>query len=198
MTHALPRGMTVAEFLSWQGGDPNRHYELIDGQIVMMAPTTHRHARIVANLIGLLDGLLPDGSAFGLAAAGGIGRPDREHQWYEADVVVSALKAGVEQLIERPIVVAEVLSASTEHTDRSVKAPDYRAIDSVQEILFIEQNRPLVETVRRTDGDRWLSLLAIGLDAEVRLDSLGVSFQLRRLYRRVSLDDDGTARHLPT
>jgi Uma2 family endonuclease len=92
-----------------------------------------------------------------------------------------------QQALPEPVLIAEILSASTEAHDRMVKLADYRHIPSVQEVLLVAQNGPFVEVHRRLDGDRWLTDLIRGLDAAVRLDSLGLDLPLAEVYRGVDL-----------
>src|SRR5260370_1604771 len=57
------------------------------------------------------------------------------------DVVVSCDLAdhGESQIIDSPVLVVEVLSRSTEMTDRFVKLSLYQAKETIQEIIFINQ-----------------------------------------------------------
>jgi Uma2 family endonuclease len=49
MATAAPRRMTLAEFLEWHD-DTDTCYELIDGEIVAIAPPRDVHGTIVMNL----------------------------------------------------------------------------------------------------------------------------------------------------
>jgi Uma2 family endonuclease len=50
MATPAPRRMTLAEFLEWDDGTDTL-YELIDGQVVAMAPARDAHGTIIANLV---------------------------------------------------------------------------------------------------------------------------------------------------
>ena len=78
-----------------------------------------------------------------------------------------------------PTVVFEVLSPSTERYDRTLKFERYRGIDSLREHVLIAQDEPLVTTHYLSDGGVWsFGPTAKGLDATVRLTSLGVDLPL--------------------
>lgn len=190
MSQALPKGMTVADFLGWQGGDPDRHYELIDGQIVMMAPTTTLHAWLLSTLSSLFHRKLAPGSGFFVYTDVGVERPDRSDLCYEADLVVTTTRPTRNtKTVREPLLVAEILSPSTETKDRFVKGQDYRLIPSVQEILFVAQDRPAVEIWRRFETDRWLTVLATGLHAEADISCLNCTLSMPELYGEVTFDD---------
>ncbi len=179
--------MTVEEFLQWESGDDHR-YELIDGRVVMMAPVSDAHGTLVINLGSLIRPSLTGRRHCRVVAEGAIARAERNDRCYQADVVVTCARpeAG-RKLLQEPVLIAEILSPSTTEKDRRIKVPDYRQIPSVREILIIAQDRAHVELLRQLDDDRWLTILAIGLDAAVTLESVGLRLALADLYQDVAL-----------
>lgn len=179
--------MTLDEFLAWGGGGDAR-YELIDGSVFLMAPASEPHGTLVMNLGRLLGNALAGRRPCRVVAEAAIARSAARHRCFQADVAVTcAPPARGRILVDQPLLIAEVLSPSTEATDRRIKVPDYRAIGSVEEILLIDQDRPFVELLRRLDGERWLTVLAVGLEATLTLESVGVDLRLEELYRDVEL-----------
>ena len=57
--------------------------------------------------------------------------------------------------ITNPVLVAEVLSDTTEAYDRGAKAAHYRRLLALQECVLVSQAEPLVEVYRRTEAGRW-------------------------------------------
>lgn len=185
--------MTLDEFLLWDSGD-DRRYELIAGEVVMMAPATEPHGTLVMNFGASLRPTLSKRPPCRVVAEGAITRPGARDRCYHADVVVTCTPpARGRILIEQPVLIAEVLTPSTESTDRRIKVPDYRAIPGLREILLIDQSRAFVELLRRLGGDHWLTILAIGIDATVTLESLDLELRLADLYRDVELDEDAAS-----
>ncbi|MHB9026586.1 MAG: Uma2 family endonuclease [Armatimonadota bacterium] len=86
-----------------------------------------------------------------------------------------------------PTVLIEVLSDSTEAYDRGKKSEFYRTIPSLQEYLFIAQDRPHVERYRR-QGPNWLLTEYSAVEDEVALDSIGCTLSLAAIYERVQFD----------
>ena len=85
--------------------------------------------------------------------------------------------------------VSEVLSPSTANDDRQIKVPIYRQIPSIREILLLDPMRMYAEVLRRLDGERWLSDLAVLPDARLRLESIGLDIALADLYAGLPLDE---------
>lgn len=80
-----------------------------------------------------------------------------------------------------PSVIIEVLSDSTRRFDREDKYTGYKSIASLREYVLVEQDRPWIEVLTRTD-DGWLSR-DYGAGAEVRIDSLAIGVPVDEIYQ---------------
>jgi len=178
--------MTVAEFLAWDGFDHGHRYQLIDGTIVMMTPTLGNHNVLVSALSREL-GVALKGTRFRVFVLGGVARSRKADRWFEADVMVTA-EPGNLRFYSEPLLVAEVLSPSTEDLDRRIKLPDYRRLPSVGEILLLDQFRPYVEVHRRPTqvGGEWTVALLTDLGDTLELVSLPLRLPLSDLYEGVT------------
>src|ERR1039457_3906931 len=87
--------------------------------------------------------------------------------------------------LTNPALLVEILSPSTEDYDRGKKAKLYRAIPSLQELLFIAQDSYEVELYRRQADGSWLLIEAKGLESAITLTSIGYTLSLRELYEKV-------------
>jgi Uma2 family endonuclease len=92
--------------------------------------------------------------------------------------------------LTNPTLLVEVLSPSTEAYDRGKKAKLYRAIPSLQELLFIAQESYEVELYRRQPDGTWSLIEARGLESAIALTSIGYTLSLRELYERVLGDSE--------
>ena len=103
------------------------------------------------------------------------------------DVVVSSDMADhrESQIIDSPVLVVEVLSKSTEMTDRFVKLALYQAKESIHEIIFISQVIQRVEIFSRS-ATGWL-YQQYGTGQSFHLVSLDIEIEVRQLYRRLSV-----------
>jgi Uma2 family endonuclease len=93
---------------------------------------------------------------------------------------------GHRDIITNPSVVVEVLSESTERWDRGGKFAQYRRVASLREYVLVSQDAMRVEWFTREDSGAWTYREAVGPGGVVRLDGLGVSLGLGRIYRKVA------------
>lgn len=89
-------------------------------------------------------------------------------------------------LITNPTIIVEVLSPSTEAYDRGKKFNFfYRTIETLREYVLIDQDRVLVEHLRRSDERTWLLTVLENLAETLVLESIGVSIPVSEIYQRV-------------
>jgi Uma2 family endonuclease len=179
--------LTVEEFLDSCPND-DRHYELFDGVIVAMAPPAIAHQRIAATLtarlVAAVEANRPDcavGSQAGIAPQGLGGR-----NYFEADIVVTCRFANDYRGINaEPALIVEIQSPSTERDDHFIKLPQYQAIPSAQEILYIESERVAATIYRRDPAGSWQTIEIAGPQARLRLQTIGLDIPLTAIYRGV-------------
>ena len=175
--------MTLESFLDWDDGT-DRRYELIAGRPMAMAPPAEAHGTVVANIIGALASRLPDRCR--VVSEAGVVLAGRNDTYYQADIAVSCSPIGPDsRWATNPVVLIEVLSPSTQAHDRGTKLPDYREVPSVQDIVLVSSDSRRVEHWHRAD-DGWHVRDLIG-DAELNLDSVGVSLPFETIYRAIGL-----------
>lgn len=79
-----------------------------------------------------------------------------------------------------------MLSPSTENYDRGKKFHFfYRTIETLREYVLIDQDRVLVEHLRRSDERTWLLTVLEDLSETLVLESIGVSIPVGEIYQRV-------------
>ncbi|GAC1349994.1 MAG: Uma2 family endonuclease [Ktedonobacteraceae bacterium] len=164
----------------------DRHYEYYDGEVRLMAGGTSNHATISLNCGVALDQALGDDAVCRPYVTNKLVRVAPTKALIP-DVVVSCDMAdhGESQIIDSPILVVEVLSRSTEMTDRFVKLALYQAKESIQEIIFISQVIQRVEIFTRSSTG-WI-YHQYGARQSFFLTSLDIEIELRQLYRRLSI-----------
>lgn len=182
------RPMEVGEFLSWEGGGDTR-YQLRDGVPVAMAPPSTAHGILCAHITAALVAALAKRPPCEAISEAGVLSPTRARTYHQADIAVTCApqKSG-ESIVGAPLLVVEVLSPSTVDDDRRTKLPDYRAIESVQEVVLIDSRFVYCEVHRRQPDSRWVTDLLRDRDAVLRLDSVGLTASLDDLYRNVPLE----------
>ena len=183
MAEPALEGMTLDTFLDWDDGTDCR-YELIAGRPVAMARPNEKHATLVASITIALGNRLSEKCR--VLTEAGVVLSSRNDSYYQADIAVSCSPLGPDsRWTTDPVVLIEVLSPSTRAHDRSTKLPDYRDVPSVQEIVLVSSDSRRVEHWHRQDGG-WHVRDLIG-DAELRLDSIGVSVPFETIYHAIGL-----------
>jgi len=161
--------------------------EFLDGQIYAMSGGTPEHAGVTTNVSVLLSAALR-------------GKPCRV---YSPDLRVRARATGLATYVDvtvvcgqleldpddpkkhtalNPVVLVEVLSPSTEHYDRGEKLDHYKAIPSVQEVVFVAWDQRRVEIVRREANGNWTAHVSRD-DETARVQSLECDLPLSEVYR---------------
>ena len=87
-------------------------------------------------------------------------------------------------IVTNPLVLAEVLSPSTEAFDRADKWLSYQSIPSLQHFLLVSATQPRVEVYTREEQG-WHFEVVEGREASVSLLALGVTVTLSDLYALV-------------
>jgi len=150
----------------------------------MLAGGTPDHAKISANIIGILYGLLEDRSCS--VYTSDVRVCLSEDRYVYPDVSVSCEGRDQEQgdMIYSPCLIIEVLSPSTEAYDRGRKLAYYRECPTIQEYMLIDSRRASIEVFRREKQKLW-TYHAFGSEDEVELSSLSIYFPLAKIYRNV-------------
>lgn len=164
----------------------DRHYEYYDGEVRLMAGGSSNHAAIALNFGVVLDQAPGDDAVCRPYVSDKLVRVTPA-KIVIPDVVVSCDMAdhGESQIIDSPVLVVEVLSRSTEMTDRFVKLALYQARESIQEIIFISQVIQRVELFTRS-ATGWL-YEQYGSGQTFHLASLDIEIEVRQLYRRLAI-----------
>ena len=111
--------------------------------------------------------------------------------FYYPDVVVTCDKPGGDPYFRtEPRLVIEVLSPTTERTDRHEKLASYKNCPSVQEYALISQEQMMVEIHRRGKDD-WQTEILTEPDDQCAFHSVDLTLSLRDIYRNVGFDEVG-------
>jgi Uma2 family endonuclease len=179
MNIALRRTMTVAEYLAWGDAQGGRvRAELINGQIVAMSPERADHNRTKGRIFLALSRAVSAAALGCEAFTDGMTVPIDEHTAYEPDALVHCgAPIPAQQLtVPAPIIVAEVLSPTTSHSDTSAKLIGYFKLPSVHHYLVIDpQGGTLTHYARGQDGAVAPRTLTSGT---LRLDPPGLELQV--------------------
>jgi Uma2 family endonuclease len=178
--------MSLEEFLRWDDGTDTR-YELIDGFPVAMAPPAEAHRILAVRLVSRIDAALAARRPCNAQIEPGVVRPDRADSFYVPDIAVTCEpNAPGRQAMVNPILVVEILSPSTERSDRRLKLPVYQTVKSVTEVLLIDADNHHAEVYRRED-DHWGIALVSGVEATLFLASIDRRISMSELYEGIAI-----------
>jgi Uma2 family endonuclease len=182
MAGVARKRVSYAEYLELANDSPVK-YEYISGDIVAMAGGTVAHGRLIGRATDLLNRALDGKPCIVLPSDLRVRIRSAERATYpELHVVCGDVERDPEDdhAIVNPIVIVEVLSDSTEDSDRTEKFAAYRRLRSLREYVLISQRERRVEVYRK-DGRRWH--LDEYRDGEpFVLDSLGAQLSVQDVY----------------
>jgi Uma2 family endonuclease len=183
---ALPRRstMSVEEYLQLDRDSIDTRYEYIDGHVIMMAGGTLDHATISANIISALRNLLRGSPCRVFTTDARVRVSETRYVYPDVSVSCDTQDRGRVDIVQFPRLVVEVLSPSTEATDRGRKLAYYRQCPTVQEYMLVNYQYPSVELYRREKNTLW-TYHVLEDDDDIELASLGVRFPVTAVYEDV-------------
>lgn len=180
------RKYTFDEYIALEKAQGVR-YEFNNGTVYAMAGTTKRHNTIVQNITFALRPFarkngcqtysenvkqkLRDGERYVYPDV--IYTYDREDLADDNDVIVVS-----------PCLLFEVLSDSTEDSDKMEKRHRYFMIPSLQCYVLVAQNPCIIEVYQRYN-DFWKFQSYTSLDSQIELEALGISLSVADIYEGV-------------
>ncbi|MBC8130505.1 MAG: Uma2 family endonuclease [Rhizobiaceae bacterium] len=165
--------------------DEDGRWELIEGIPIQMPPATMRHGRIASNLERLLSAVLARaGSSHDGRREAGVRYPLADFRPV-ADVAIIIPRQEMDDCDERfydeCLLIAEVLSPSTEHYDLIWKLPLYQELPDCRYILMISQHEFAMRFYSRNAD--WVERSFRSPDDLIDLPEFGFSCRLGDLYR---------------
>jgi Uma2 family endonuclease len=182
-----PPRLTPQEYLERERKAETKS-EYHGGIVVAMAGASPEHNIIVFDLIGTLSVQLRGKPCQGFPSDLRVRVPACD-KYYYPDAIVVCEEPEYEQLagtrsLLNPTLIVEVLSDSTEKTDRGEKWTCFQTLESLQTYVLISQDRPLIEVYRR-EGQGWFYAAATGVESRVPLDAIGCELKLTDVYARI-------------
>ncbi len=166
------------------------------GQIIDMAGATYNHNRITANILRKVGNRIEGGPC---EATGGDTRvQSMDDRYCYPDVTIVSGGPVFDPLdsettITNPQVIFEVLSPSTEVTDRGEKFFRYIRIPSMKEYFLVAQESARIESfIRQTDGSWKVGDVFEGLDSQLLIKSLDLMVPLQEIYANAIFPTDST------
>jgi Uma2 family endonuclease len=185
---AIHPTLTPAEYLAFERQQTDAKHEYLHGQITAMSGASREHNLIVGNAFASLHAQLRGRDCEVYSNDMRVHIPATGLYTYP-DITALCGGPGFEgdqfDTLLNPLVIIEVLSASTEAYDRGAKFAHYRSIESLQAYVLIAQDRPHIELFERGTDGRWVLSEAKGLESRLGLETLDCVLELSEVYDRV-------------
>jgi len=158
--------------------------EYLEGQIYAMSGGSRTHARVTFSLYGQVGSQLKP-PCFGFSNDMKVRTSYSGLYAYPDLIVVCGEPIFLDDktdVLLNPKVIFEVLSPSTETYDRTEKFFRYQMLESFTDYVLIAQAEPRVEHFARHPNTGWAFNYVKGLDTSLRIDSIGCTLELARIY----------------
>ncbi|BBO19537.1 MAG: hypothetical protein HKUEN07_26560 [Rhodocyclaceae bacterium] len=182
--------MNEQDYLTLEARSPVRH-EYVDGNVYAMTGASLRHNVITGNIFALLRAHLRGTPCRAFVSDAKL-RVAKARAYYYPDVMVTCdprhQNVGpADAVVEAPKVVIEVLSVTTEGTDRREKLFAYKSLPSLEEYVLVGQDEARIEIHRRR-GDIGWEIVTLAPGDPVELRSLEFRSDFPAIYEEAGLD----------
>ena len=177
--------ITVEEYLKLEQDAEIRH-EYVAGQVYAMAGASEAHNLIVGNIFALLRPHLRGSSCRTFFSDMKVKiKTQQADVFYYPDLLVACDPNDNKKYFKTsPNLIVEVLSDSTQTTDRREKRVNYQTIDSLQEYVLVSQDEIKVEIYRRDKNNNW-TVETLNKDDDLQLNSVGLTLTMADIYEDV-------------
>ena len=176
-THWPEGRLSIEQYLAWAETDVAGRHELVDGRVVAMSPERVRHNRAKGAMFRALSEAVARSELPCEVFTDGVGVRTGEATVREPD---ASVQCGVSadpdaMILERPLIVVEVVSPGSGLMDTGRKLVEYFDIDSVQHYLIVDPE--LGAVVHHARAGNGVST-SIHRGGSVRLDPPGIELML--------------------
>ncbi len=187
--------VSAADYLAAENDGSWRH-EFVNGAVYAMAGASDRHNLVRLNLAAILLGHVAEPCQVFTAEMKLRIKSNVDERYYYPDVFVTCDPKDRERYTrDHAVLVVEVLSPTTERTDRTEKSEAYKRIPSLVEYGLLSQEAVELELFRRrTEWQREF----YQRDNTVTFESVNLTLSVSQLYRGVGFEDPALSSTLPS
>jgi Uma2 family endonuclease len=178
------------EYLELEIPSVDKH-EYIDGEIRLMPGGTPNHNQAIGNLYAELNLALKQQPYRVFFTDQRLWIPKRRIYTYPDIMVFKGnlqFQEGRKDALINPLIIAEVLSKSTQNYDKCDKFAAYRTIPEFGEYILIDQYAMHIEHYIKTEPRKWTLQEYDEADDQLVLASLSFEISLADLYNKVEFE----------
>ncbi len=174
------------EYFDLEKGSEIR-YEYADGVLIPMSGESRLNNRVALNCYSAFrPQLRGTGCEIYTHDVRLVVQEDRIYRY--PDLILTCATETDSHAVTQPCLIIEVLSTSTESTDRNQKLREYTSIPSLDYYLLVSTDEVLVECYSRETDGGWRYNFHADLAEEVKLEKVkGVSLKLADVYQDVEV-----------
>lgn len=181
---------TLEEYLDFEVNSSERH-EYINGEIRPMTGGTPNHNQITGNLYATLNFALKRQSYRVFVTDQRLWIPKKRLYTYPDIMVIQGdiqLQEGRKDTITNPLILVEVLSASTRNYDKDEKFAAYRTLPTFQEYILIDQYNIQIEHYYKTDQKHWIFMEYNNSNETLVFNSISFEITVADIYDKVEFE----------
>jgi Uma2 family endonuclease len=173
--------LTVEKYLKAYQDAPGR-YELVDGEVLKMAAETAQHVRLKGRVFRSLATAIDKKGVDCEAFQDGMSIKISAKTAREPDVSVQCGKLldDSSMVLEKPLIVVEVVSPSSTTRDENQKLAEYFSVASVMHYLIVWPKQRYCYHHKRLDDDKVLT--AIVRSGWILFDPPGISISVEDIF----------------
>ncbi len=188
MQNTVKKTYSLEEYLALEAKSEDKH-EYYKGEIFAMAGGTFRHAQIAENVFVALRRRLKGKPCQPKSSEMRLQTPSGLYTYPDASVYCGKPELSEAQTeLKNPVVIVEVLSASTRSYDRGEKFRLYRTIESFREYVLVESESVFVEHYSKQETGEWVLREYASRSDEITLRAIEETLSLQEIYEEVSFE----------
>lgn len=193
MGHALRQpAFTLDDFLAWEDTQAERH-EYLHGETFAMVGARRVHNLVAGNLYAAFRQHLRGTPCAAFIETMKLRVADDALFYPDVFVTCDRQDLRTEREFSAPILIAEVLSPSTEAYDRGQKFTQYRRLPSLREYLLVSPETREVLLFRRDSAEGLFTLHDFTEAAQLECASIGCTVALAELFEGLEAPGDDPA-----
>ena len=185
----LDQRISEAEYFAFEKKTDIRH-EFVDGYVYAMVGGSFNHGTLTGTIAREIGNHLKGKPCrvFSESIKVKVANQQRgESRYFYPDVVVDcSIEKADRQMLTTPVLVVEVLSASTHKYDETTKFQIYASIPTLQEYILVEQTSAKIEVQRRRTN--WM-IEKFFLGDLITFESIGLTLAVEEIYDRVDNEE---------
>jgi Uma2 family endonuclease len=176
--------LTVEQYLEAYRGAQGR-YELVEGEVIKMAAETVQHVRFKGRVFRALAATIEKRNVDCEVFQDGVSIKIAGKTAREPDVSVQCGKVHDELalVLDKPIIVVEVVSDSSIKRDEHEKLSEYFAVHSIMHYLIVWPKRRMCYHHKRISGNKVLT--SIIRSGKIEFDPPGISISFKDVFGEV-------------